>query len=325
MEKAELTILIQKLLANRATSEEKAKLEQWWLEALNNERYMQSLTEAEQEALRREMFGNIRHIIHQKNRQPVKLDKQPATRGLPGTFYSWYWQIAAAVVLVVAVGVLVLGTFNRNSLTTQRTAFGKQKEIILPDQSVVILNGNSSIRYAPAWHKETTREVWLEGEAYFAVQHTQNHQKFIVHTGNGFQVEVLGTKFSVNNRNKATNVILQEGKVKVSDAGTALIMQPGEMVSYTSGKPRLISKKVNVQALVAWKDNILLFKDETLQAVFDRLQESHGVKVRFKHPAIAREVFNGSVPGDSVELLFDKIEKLYGLEVTQVNDVYIIE
>jgi ferric-dicitrate binding protein FerR (iron transport regulator) len=81
-----------------------------------------------------------------------------------------YWQVAAAVVLVVALGVLVLSTFNRNNFTTHRTAFGKQKEIILPDQSVVILNGNSSIRYAAAWNSEKAREVWLEGEAYFAVQ-----------------------------------------------------------------------------------------------------------------------------------------------------------
>jgi ferric-dicitrate binding protein FerR (iron transport regulator) len=50
--------------------------------------------------------------------------------------------------------------------------------------------------------------------------------------------------------------------------------------------------------LVAWKDNILLFKDETLQSVFKRLQESHGIKVRFIHATIAQEVFNGSVPGD---------------------------
>jgi ferric-dicitrate binding protein FerR (iron transport regulator) len=129
----------------------------------------------------------------------------------------------------------------------------------------------------------------------------------------------------VNNRNKATNVVLQEGKVKVSNASSTYIMKPGEMVSYSSKKPQLIPKKVNAQVLVAWKDNVLLFKDETLQMVFNRLQESHGIKVRFSNPAMAEEVFNGSVPSDFVELLFDKIEKLYGVEVTQENDVYIIE
>jgi ferric-dicitrate binding protein FerR (iron transport regulator) len=118
---------------------------------------------------------------------------------------------------------------------------------------------------------------------------------------------------------------LQEGKVKVSDASSTYIMKPGEMVSYSSKKPQLIPKKVNAQVLVAWKDNVLLFKDETLQMVFNRLQESHGIKVRFSNPAMAEEVFNGSVPSDFVELLFDKIEKLYGVEVTQENDVYIIE
>jgi ferric-dicitrate binding protein FerR (iron transport regulator) len=321
MEKGELTILIQKLLAGKASLEEKERLEQWWNQALRDESYMQSLTQAEREALRREMFSNIRARI-QHTRPASTTPKQPA-KGRP--FYTHYWQVAAAVILVAALGVLMLHRVNRDAFTVQRTSFGKHKQIVLPDQSVVILNGNSSVRYAASWDTEKVREVWLEGEAYFAVQHTQNHRKFIVHSHNGFQVEVLGTKFSVNNRKKATSVVLQEGKVKVSDASSTYIMQPGEMVSYSAQKPRLIPKKVNAQVLTAWKDNSLLFKDETLQSIFNRLQESHGIKVTFKNPAMAEEVFNGSVPGDSVELLFDKIEKLYAVEVTQENDVYIIE
>jgi ferric-dicitrate binding protein FerR (iron transport regulator) len=326
MEKAELTILIQKLLAGKATPEEKERLEQCWNQALEEDHYMQFLTQTEQEALRKEMFGNIRHIIRERIRQqPILVHRQPVKELSTSSFTKIYWQVAAAIVLVVAVGVLVLSTFNRSNFTTQRTIFGKQKEIILPDQSVVILNGNSSIRYASAWNSEKAREVWLEGEAYFSVQHTQSHQKFIVHTSDLLQVEVLGTKFNVNNRNKATNVVLQEGKVKVSDASSTYTMQPGEMVSYSLQKPRLIPKKVNAQVLVAWKDNILLFKDESLHAIFSRLRESHGIKVIFKNAAIAEEVFNGSVPGDSVELLFDKIEKLYPVKVTRENDEYIIE
>jgi ferric-dicitrate binding protein FerR (iron transport regulator) len=185
------------------------------------------------------MLGNIRAKIHQKTRQADLTPEQPAKRISTSAFYTYYWQIAAAVVFVVAVGMLMLHRFNQNALTTQRTSFGKQKEIVLPDQSVVILNGNSSVRYAAAWNTEKAREVWLEGEAYFSVQHTQNHQKFIVHTHDGFQVEVLGTKFSVNNRKKATSVVLQEGKVKVSDASSTYIMQPGEMVSILHKNPEL--------------------------------------------------------------------------------------
>jgi ferric-dicitrate binding protein FerR (iron transport regulator) len=72
----------------------------------------------------------------------------------------------------------------------------------LPDNSTVILNANSSLRYQENWEAELLREVWVDGEAFFSVVHTHNHQRFRVNVTDDLKVEVLGTEFNVKDRRK---------------------------------------------------------------------------------------------------------------------------
>jgi ferric-dicitrate binding protein FerR (iron transport regulator) len=44
------------------------------------------------------------------------------------------------------------------------TGFGQTRQLVLPDRSVVTLNGNSTLSYRPAWPGDRPREVWLEGK-----------------------------------------------------------------------------------------------------------------------------------------------------------------
>ena len=73
-----------------------------------------------------------------------------------------------------------------------KTAYGETKTVELPDGSKVTLNTNSNIRIKHAWNAEIPREVWLDGEAFFKVSHQGNNQKFVVHTQDNVDVEVLG-------------------------------------------------------------------------------------------------------------------------------------
>lgn len=75
----------------------------------------------------------------------------------------------AAVLLLVFTGYLFFFDEREKQLLVA-TQFGERKELILPDSSLVVLNANSSIRYSN-WDKEESREIWLDGEAYFDVKH----------------------------------------------------------------------------------------------------------------------------------------------------------
>lgn len=329
MEKDELRNLIRQFLAGSCTPEEKQALEQWWSSAQEDDRYLQELPDTEREALKMEMFRNIRMMIHVREAQERSemtgqvnaKDRKVRSVGL----WAQGWKLAAACMVLALMASVVMVRVYFSGDVIIRTAYGERLEVRLPDQSTVVLNGNSSLRYA-RWEPGQDRTVWLEGEAFFSVTHTENHNRFIVHTPDSLTIEVLGTQFSVNNRKGATNVVLREGEVKLEKESAVYIMKPDEKVSYSRNESKFVAEAVDARQEVSWKDNLLIYHDETVGDIVDKLSESHGIRVIFRNEAIRHEIFNGSVPADSVSLFFDKIERLYGAEVIrEENGTYLIQ
>jgi ferric-dicitrate binding protein FerR (iron transport regulator) len=325
MEQRLLAELIRRWRTGQATPDEIAQLEAWWQQALQDEQYLAALSAGEREALQAGMYRNIRQHIQAREKtsapEPVSVARTVPLRPVRRV----YWQAAAAIALLIAAGTLLFRLVTRDSLHREQTAYGVRKEVTLPDRSIVVLNGNSSLAYAPRWAAGQPREVWLEGEAYFSVTHTASHERFTVHMADQLQVEVLGTKFNVQHRRGVTEVVLQEGKVKVSDQAQVYTMQPGEMVRRSARSPRLTARRVNPQLATAWKDNLLIFRDATIGSVVEQLADSHGIRVEFRNQDLKNELFNGSVPADSVALFFTKLKKLYSVEVSRENGVYILQ
>ncbi len=58
-----------------------------------------------------------------------------------------------------------------------------------------------------------SREVWIEGEAFFSVKPSSVPRAFLVHTASNMNVEVLGTTFNVVDRHGRMQVVLNSGKV----------------------------------------------------------------------------------------------------------------
>ena len=95
---------------------------------------------------------------------------------------------------------------------------GGEFQISLEDGTRVWLNSESTLKY-PEVFTGTTREVFLEGEAYFEVARNTNCP-FIVHTGIQ-NVRVLGTSFGITNYADDQNLTttLVNGKVQVEFPG----------------------------------------------------------------------------------------------------------
>ncbi len=65
----------------------------------------------------------------------------------------------------------------------------------LPDGSIVWLNADSRLSYSESFGRKN-RNVRLEGEGYFEVEHGEH--PFVVQTDSA-QIKVLGTKFDIKN------------------------------------------------------------------------------------------------------------------------------
>ncbi|MDX9883692.1 MAG: FecR domain-containing protein [Prolixibacteraceae bacterium] len=137
-----------------------------------------------------------------------------------------WWNYAGTAAAVLFIGLLL------HILLSTVTYEGSSSQIVvvrLPDQSRVVVNQNSRIEIRKyLWN----RQVLLRGNAYFEVE---KGSRFVVSTASG-KVEVLGTRFSVNENDNRLDVACFEGKVKASNRGMQQILEAGDAVSVYDGK-----------------------------------------------------------------------------------------
>ena len=142
---------------------------------------------------------------------------------------------------------------------------GERIQIMFQDGTKVYINSDSKLRY-PKKFALNTREVFLEGEAYFVVAKNKN-RPFIVNLS-GPAIHVLGTSFNVQDypENKDIVVCLDEGNINLTlPTEKKYPVQPGERLVYNKDNQQCtISKMNDMQRLSMWKQNVIVFKDTTL-------------------------------------------------------------
>lgn len=260
------------------------------------------------------------HIISIRPSDHHTRDSAPANR------HGWYKLIAAACAVLVASMVYVV--WQQRATTVVRTTYGESRTLFLPDSTKVTLNANSVLRYASDF-AAGEREVWLDGEAFFAVVHTRSNQRFLVHTAE-LQVEVLGTRFNVNSRRGRSRVVLEEGKVKLDPEEKnphtpEVVLQPGELAEFSKSETTIGKKKVDANQYSSWRNNQLVFVSATLAEVGHLLEDNYGYTVEFRNEELRQKRFTGSAPVEKLPELFQKLSRLFGLTITQDGKKVIID
>jgi len=232
------------------------------------------------------------------------------------------WAAAAAVVGAVASGGWLLqgrSQVAEPTTASYATPYGQTRVVRLPDGSEVTLNAHSSVRYAATPDPERPREVWLDGEAYFSVQHLPDNKPFVVHTTAGFKVEVLGTKFTVYRRHEQARVVLLSGKVQVAFADSTrrkVILKPGELLQTSDKEPRkVVHQAVQAATYAAWADDKMVFDATSIADIATRLQDTYGVKVEVASPDLKKRKFTGTFPLNDLDLLCENLAASFHLQI----------
>lgn len=256
--------------------------------------------------------------------QRTRLHLAPAApRVLPRSAPAWRrWAAAAGLATTLGGGGWAYYVAHRAPAPLAiSTDFGQTRTLTLPDGSQVKLNGHSTLRYAATWRPDQPREVWLDGEGFFAVQHTATNQRFLVHTTAGLQVEVLGTKFVVARRRDQTRVVLLSGKVRVEfdeHQRPDVILRPGELVEATDDQPALLThKKVHTAPYAAWKDDQLVLDETSIAELATRLHDTYGLDVAVTTPELNRRRVTGTVPVSDLPALLQALEETFHLQATR--------
>ena len=201
-----------------------------------------------------------------------------------------FYRIVAAASVLLAItfsGAYYLGKnnlSNHSAIQTYSSLTGKSK-VILPDGTEVWLHNNTTLSYNSNF-TSNTREVKMNGEAYFSVTHDAK-KPFIVHS-DGASVMVHGTKFNVNSYSTSHDILvsLYEGSVSMTAGDKDVMLKPGEEGSFNKLNSTLLVKKGDVEFAKSWTNDQLRFENKNLRYVCRYLSKWYSVNINID-PAIA--------------------------------------
>ena len=283
IEKKAIEWLARLQAADLTTEQEHAFFE--WLKA--DKRHQQAYIDAENLWQRGDVIAQAAKVSD--NQDKVTSLSSPAQ-------YFGGWQVAAALflVMVVGIGYWQLQPDSKQAAEWQSfaTAIGEQNSWRLEDGSEVTLNTQSKIRID---FNADVRTVYLDqGEAFFKVTHKPSHPFDVVTTAG--RIRVLGTQFSVYQADGQTLVTVLEGKVGLDTEGsgpeqytTNATVIANQQLSFARAQKQLSPKKINANSELAWLKRQLIYRGESLQTVIDELNRYYPMQIQLGDSQLASQ------------------------------------
>ncbi|MCL4511859.1 MAG: FecR domain-containing protein [Bacteroidetes bacterium] len=204
---------------------------------------------------------------------------------LAGLNMMVFARIAAVIVVLLGITYVALNSkgwfYSSDSSHSEFREFstgrGEQMQLILADGSKVTLNSLTTIRFSRSFGKKS-REIQLEGEAYFVVAH--DRLPFVVRTKSG-TIEDISTEFNVKTwpGDKETEVVVAEGKVILINGtvteNMGVVVRAGQMSKVGMNNVPLPPVRVNLHNELAWLDGSLVFDETPLRRVIADLERKY--------------------------------------------------
>ncbi|SDM10935.1 FecR family protein [Siphonobacter aquaeclarae] len=172
--------------------------------------------------------------------------------------------------------------------------YGKRATLTLSDSTRIWLNSGSRLVY-PARFTGDSREVFLEGEAYFSVSHDADHP-FWVHTRD-LKTRVLGTEFDISSYSddQESYAVLTKGSIELAPEGSSRKVQlvPGMKAQYHQSSIQL--SKIDVVEYVSWREGFLAVRKAPLREIVKKLSRYYKMELILPDEEIAQERFTGKL------------------------------
>ena len=287
MEKEYFIRLLHKYLNGETTFEEDELIISYYNLFTNEPDVLALLPDEKKEEIKTQIYSVVQRNIAKPQNQPGRVK----------VLTGWVIRVAAASVLLF-VSLKVFQILNHKTIPKQnlsaQAADKKQNRVFhLPDGSMVVLNYGSKLTFAPGFDNSATREVYLEGQAFFDIHHDPSRQ-FIVHTDK-VSVTVLGTAFNVKavKGEQDITVTVARGKVKVSDQNKTLdLLRPDQQIVYDRLKGNAVKNIIHAGDFLQWKDQEdLVIENVTFEETAKLLEDKFKVPISFEDPGLENSSF----------------------------------
>ena len=284
------------------------------------------------------------HLILDAEEEEEKEQTKPfiPVRKINRNKYAWLYA-AASVILILGIAFLFKKNVEDTSSISEKLQQvfvkpGSKSKIILPDGTVVRLNGSSKLSYHKDFNKNI-REVNLEGEAYFDVTKNAAHP-FIVHTSN-IDIKVLGTLFNVKSyeQDQTIETTLLRGSIEVyykdDPSAPKVILKPNEKLVFRKDKEQdLASRKneagdslkkyegdqdISISTLApnkpdslkeetSWLYNRLVINGDDFNNLATKFERWYGVKINILSEDLKKYHFNGIFENETIEQALNALQ-----------------
>ncbi len=249
---------------------------------------------------KQKLFQKISNQIDNNNVPTIRWYQKPSFR------------VAASIAVLVTISLSAIyfvwnnRNFAEKQMLTIFSGSNSMQQVVLPDGSKVLLNKHTTIKYPKVFSKKV-RRVELSGEAIFEVTHNPN-QAFIV-AANNVEVEVLGTVFNVMAypADGMVTATLISGKVKLKyiDPSTkkeqSITLAPNHSATYYFNQNRFEVSMVDVSKVTAWEQGKLIFSDEPIESVVNKLNRWYGVEISLSNDLKGKYRLTMTVENETID------------------------
>lgn len=213
------------------------------------------------------------------------------------------------------------------------------KSVELADGSKVMLNAGSVIKLAEDFNT-STREMYLEGEAYFEVAHDAA-KPFIIHTSS-MDVKVLGTVFNVRaypaDKESEASLISGSVEVTIQRDKRKIILEPNQKITLlndddeelqgAASSPVKASYQVKALAQtpsappeeLLWTKGLLVFNDKRFEDIAHALNHWYNVQVVFAGEDVKSYRYSGTFENKSIDEVLAALQLSRHFNYTKEGD-----
>ncbi|MCU0379138.1 MAG: FecR family protein [Bacteroidales bacterium] len=225
---------------------------------------------------------------------------------------------------------------------------GQRSQIVLSDGTTVWVNAGSKFRF-PSQFSDRKREVWLDGEGLFNVA-KDTSKTFYVHTSD-LDVKVHGTVFNLKaySSEDIIETTVVEGIVSFemteskAEKSKDIFLEPNHKAIYLKKESAIIteelkrevkeplkplkiiiSEPVKVEPVISWTEGKLIFTDESLGNILQKLERKYDVQIIVNNGAINHLKYTGVLKHVSIEQALRALQMTTGIQYTIKDNIITI-
>ncbi|MBN1158811.1 MAG: FecR domain-containing protein [Bacteroidales bacterium] len=264
--------------------------------------------------------GQVDRTVSGSSQQPVLWKLRPS-----GTLI----RIAASVLIILTAGFVlymagIFPVMKSGNIDVVTLANEEIKTVLLPDGSQVFLNSGTTLTY-PRLFKNETREVSLQGEAFFDVA-ADASDPFVIRA-DGALVKAVGTSFNVYARENEqhVDVFVESGRVELIEADNTdnhIMLESGYIGTLTQNEVN--SRKSGDKNCIAWKTKQMVFYNTPLSEVLKILSDVYKVEINIREAGIDTTQIIGEYNNDPLDHILKVICTQNNLKIEKSdNKIYL--